>query len=86
MTVAFNTSARLRNANICCSLFIFSSGAVLGKTSPAQTLGMVMFELIFYALNFQICVTSIGATDIGGTVVLHTFGAYFGLSFSRAIS
>ena len=47
---------------------------------------MVMFELIFYALNFQICVTSIGATDIGGTVVLHTFGAYFGLSFSRAIS
>mmetsp|Transcript_100573 Transcript_100573/g.288172 ORF Transcript_100573/g.288172 Transcript_100573/m.288172 type:complete len:482 (-) Transcript_100573:282-1727(-) len=65
---------------------LISLGAVLGKTSAMQTLIMVTFELIFYALNFQIGVNGLGAADIGATMFIHTFGAYFGLAVSWVMS
>jgi len=65
---------------------LISLGAILGKSTPIQTLVMVFFELFFYAFNYQIGVTKLGAADIGGTIFLHTFGAYFGLAVSFAIN
>jgi ammonium transporter Rh len=67
-----------------CSLI--SLGAVLGKVTPIQALWMVFFELFFYAWNYQIGVTKLGGADIGGTIFLHTFGAYFGLAVSWAVN
>jgi hypothetical protein len=33
-----------------------------------------------YTLNAVICVDKMGALDIGGAIVIHMFGAYFGLT------
>jgi len=41
---------------------------------------MTTIEVIFYALNEAICVEIFGVADIGGSITIHTFGAYFGLS------
>ena len=74
--------AQLVEGDFAAAACLISLGACLGKTSPTQTLVMVTFKLIFYALNFQVGVTKLGAADIGGTMFIHTFGAYFGLACS----
>jgi ammonium transporter Rh len=39
-------------------------------------------EIIFYGLNEAICAGLIEAVDMGGSMYVHTFGAYFGLAAS----
>jgi ammonium transporter Rh len=56
---------QLVEGDFAAAACLISLGACLGKTSPTQTLMMVTFELIFYALNFQVGVTKLGAVDIG---------------------
>lgn len=36
--------------------------------------------MIVYAINETICAVLIGCTDAGGSILVHTFGAYFGLA------
>lgn len=55
-------------------------GAVLGKISLSQLWCLATFEVIFFALNEAICVTQLKATDMGGSMYVHTFGAFFGLA------
>lgn len=57
-------------------------GAVLGKADLVQMFWLVTFQVIFYGLNEAICLEVLHATDIGGSMTIHTFGAYFGLAAS----
>lgn len=41
---------------------------------------MATLEIIFYALNETICAGKLGAVDMGGSMYVHTFGAFFGLA------
>nr|QPB67298.1 rhesus protein [Bangia sp. ESS1] len=59
---------------------LISMGAVLGKLSPMQLMFMALFEIIIYALNRAILVDELLVSDVGGSMVIHTFGAYFGLA------
>jgi len=65
---------------------LITMGAVLGKTTPLQLLVIAFFEIIFYAANFTIGSTHLQTVDMGGSMFVHTFGAYFGLGVSRALS
>jgi len=65
---------------------LISLGAVLGKTTPFQTVVMVFFELIFYAINEMIGIKQLEAIDMGGSMYIHVFGAYFGLTLSMILS
>jgi len=44
---------------------------------------MAFFEVIFYTINENFG-KMLNITDIGGTVVIHMFGAYFGMAFAIA--
>jgi ammonium transporter Rh len=77
---------QLVEGDFAAAAALISLGACLGKSSPTQTLVMVTMELVFYAINFQIGVTKFGAADVGGTMFIHTFGAYFGLACSWVLS
>lgn len=59
-------------------------GVVLGKVSPLQMLSVAMIEVAVYALN-EAFGGYLQVTDIGGTIIIHMFGAYFGLAFSLAL-
>lgn len=60
---------------------LISFGAVIGKVTPFQLLVMTVLELIFYSLNNQVFMISFfDIADIGGTIVIHEFGAFFGLA------
>eukprot|EP01083_Nonionella_stella_P033600 91947_1 len=61
---------------------LISFGAVLGRVSAPQILTMALLEIVFYAVNEQIAVQELLITDIGGSMIIHTFGAYFGLAVS----
>ncbi len=65
---------------------LISMGACLGKTTPTQLLVMATVELFVYAINETVIAYYLRAVDIGGSMVIHTFGAYFGLAASRVIS
>jgi ammonium transporter Rh len=41
---------------------------------------MATIEIFFYSLNESILVNIFLVNDIGGSIIIHTFGAYFGLS------
>eukprot|EP00004_Rigifila_ramosa_P011625 TRINITY_DN2490_c0_g1_i5.p2 TRINITY_DN2490_c0_g1~~TRINITY_DN2490_c0_g1_i5.p2 ORF type:complete len:502 (-),score=122.93 TRINITY_DN2490_c0_g1_i5:144-1649(-) len=57
-------------------------GAVIGKTSPFQMMLVFFIEIILYAVNIYICIFRFRAIDIGGSIVIHTFGAYFGVALA----
>jgi len=41
---------------------------------------MATIEMFFYCLNEAILIDIFKVMDIGGSMVIHTFGAFFGLS------
>tara|TARA_B100001173_G_C15989559_1_gene548339 strand:+ start:266 stop:1621 length:1356 start_codon:yes stop_codon:yes gene_type:complete len=65
---------------------LISFGAVLGKASLSQLILMVPLELVFYSVNESLGVFEMLAVDMGGSMYVHTFGAYFGLAVSYMIS
>nr|QZL14035.1 Rhesus protein type B [Atractosteus tropicus] len=73
------------NADFCTGSVLISFGAVLGKTSPVQLLVMAVFEVTLFAVNEFILLSLMGARDAGGSMTIHTFGAYFGLMVTRIL-
>ena len=65
---------------------LISFGALLGKVSLNQLFFISILEIIFYSLNESIGVIHYQAVDMGGSMYVHTFGAYFGLAVSYAIT
>ncbi|XP_066538495.1 ammonium transporter Rh type B [Hoplias malabaricus] len=73
------------NADFCTGSVLISFGAVLGKTSPVQLLIMAVFEVTLFAINEHILLVFLHAKDAGGSMTIHTFGAYFGLMVTRVL-
>ena len=70
----------LLNADFCAAACLISMGALLGKTTFPQLMFIATLESIFYCLNAVICLNSLKIADIGGSITIHMFGAYFGLA------
>ncbi|CAO2614123.1 Ammonium transporter Rh type C [Lemmus lemmus] len=67
-------------ADFCVASTCVAFGAVLGKISPVQLLIMTFFQVTLFAVNEYIILCLIEAKDAGGSMTIHTFGAYFGLT------
>ncbi|XP_073798469.1 ammonium transporter Rh type C-like 2 isoform X3 [Danio rerio] len=76
---------KLINADFCVASCLIAYGAVLGKVSPVQLLVMTLFGITLYAVEEFIILSVLNAKDAGGSMVIHTFGAYYGLSISRVL-
>nr|QFG73883.1 MAG: ammonium transporter family protein [Megaviridae environmental sample] len=61
---------------------LISFGAVLGRVSYKQLLVMAILECLFFAASENIYVEWWDAVDMGGSVIVHMFGAVFGLAVS----
>ena len=59
---------------------LITFGALLGKVSISQMWCIATLESIFWGLNEALCVHEYHANDMGGSMYVHTFGAYFGLA------
>ncbi|XP_059128691.1 ammonium transporter Rh type C [Peromyscus eremicus] len=67
-------------ADFCVASTCVAFGAVLGKISPVQLLIMTFFQVTLFTVNEYILLNLIEAKDAGGSMTIHTFGAYFGLT------
>merc|ERR1719171_2981365 len=47
---------------------------------------VTFFHMVFYAINNNLCRVTMAAADVGGTLTVHLFGAYFGLIASKFIT
>lgn len=69
-------------ADFCAGAILISFGAVVGKCSASQLLVMALIEVVVYHINEAILIYKYKVVDIGGSMVIHAFGAYFGLAAS----
>ncbi len=76
----------LINADFCAGAILISFGGVIGKTTATQLLMMALLEPIFYSINASIFYIVLKGVDMGGSITIHTFGAYFGLALSMVLS
>lgn len=75
----------LVTAEFAAATVLITYGAVLGKVSRLQLLVIGTLEVVFYAINELIAVEFLKYADAGGSIIIHTFGAYFGLALSRVL-
>ena len=57
-------------------------GALLGKCSLQQLLFLTFWEMLFWGLNVAICTQALMGVDMGGSIIIHAFGCFFGLAAS----
>ncbi|XP_014273733.1 ammonium transporter Rh type C-like 2 [Halyomorpha halys] len=74
----------LIETDISVAAVLISFGCILGKTTPAQLVLMALLEVPIYLLNEYIG-DKMSVPDPGGSIYVHVFGAYFGLSVSRIL-
>lgn len=67
-------------ADFAAASILIAFGGVLGKLSFLQYVTMATIQTIFYSLCYIIASVSFVANDIGGSMTIHAFGAYFGLT------
>nr|CAH7728967.1 unnamed protein product [Callosobruchus chinensis] len=72
-------------AEIAACAILISTGAVLGRVSLMQLISMSVIETIVYCINLHLGCEILKAIDVGGSIFVHVFGAYFGLSVSIVI-
>ena len=76
---------RLITSDFAAATVLISFCVVLGKVSRFQIFLIGIFEVIFYALNENIVYHKLYITDVGGSIPIHVFAAYFGLAVARVM-
>uniref|UniRef100_H2Z567 Ammonium transporter AmtB-like domain-containing protein n=1 Tax=Ciona savignyi TaxID=51511 RepID=H2Z567_CIOSA len=78
-------SYSLLEADFAVATVLISFGAVLGVVSPVQLIMMATIEVVCYNISIYVGIVQFQATDIGGSMFIHAFGAYFGLAVARVL-
>jgi len=63
---------------------LITYGVLLGKVNPLQMMLIATLEIIFYTIN-EVISLRMAITDLGGSMVIHMFGAYFGLTLATVM-
>jgi len=76
----------LFNAEFGAAAVLITMGAVLGKVNDSQLAFVAIFESFFYALNVGLQQQVFNVSDVGGSIVIHAFGGFFGIALSIALA
>lgn len=72
-------------ADFCAVAVLISLGVIVGKASLSQLVVMATIEVVIQALNQYICVNYFHSYDVGRSIYVHVFGAYFGLAVAKML-
>ena len=70
------------NADFAAATVLVSLGGIIGKFSFPQYFLLVILETIFCSLNYRVGEESLHAIDAGGSMYIHSFGAFFGVALT----
>ena len=74
------------DAEFSAATLLISFGALIGRVTPLQMCALAVAESVFYTLNKVFLVFGVlKAEDVGGTLTIHMFGAFFGLAAACAL-
>jgi ammonium transporter Rh len=90
-TVAPESIKAVLLAEFACAAALISMGAILGRVRLYQYAVMGLLAVPAYMLNEWLVLdgglgVTKGFTDAAGSIVIHAFGAYFGLGLSLALT
>ncbi|XP_050666946.1 ammonium transporter Rh type B-B [Leptidea sinapis] len=80
------TKKHLLEADIMSATVLITFGALLGYASGLQLLFIAIIETVVGCFNFWLVEHIFKAADVGGSIAIHAFGAYFGLGASLALN
>eukprot|EP00980_Cylindrotheca_fusiformis_P006470 scaffold1377_cov126-Cylindrotheca_fusiformis.AAC.15 len=73
-------------ADFASAVVLITFGACLGKvTKPSQLIVISLLEIVFFAINEEVG-KKLHVSDLGGSMVVHVFGAYFGLGVTYVLT
>lgn len=72
-------------ADFCSAAVLISFGAVIGKASLTQLIVMALFEVVVQGINEHIGLHYLQAYDVGESMYVHVFGAFFGLAVAKVL-
>jgi len=79
----------LLNGNFAVAAVLISFGGLIGKLSPTQITVLTLVELACYCANKVYVLKQYDSSplilDCGGTIIIHVFGAYFGLCACKVL-
>ncbi|KAK3851469.1 hypothetical protein Pcinc_041890 [Petrolisthes cinctipes] len=75
----------LLGADFTAAAVLISFGALIGKTTPTQLIILTLIEIPLFAINEVIGRSVFGAIDMGDSMFVHAFGAYYGLAASLVL-
>jgi ammonium transporter Rh len=76
----------MTDGNFAAATVLISYGCILGKSTPLQLVVLTILESIFFQINRNIfSFEHFLVEDAGGTIVIHVFGAYFGLAVAKVL-
>ena len=81
-----SSSLSLVLSDFAAAAVLITFGSMLGRASPFQLFLIAFLEVIFYSANNAINDHIFKAADVGGSMIIHTFGAYFGLACSLMLN
>lgn len=84
--IYFNYYCSLLNADLATASVLISFGAVLGVTTPLQLIVMAICEMAVFATNEHLGLAILKISDVGASILVHVFGAYFGLAVSAVLN
>jgi ammonium transporter Rh len=72
-------------ADFSAAVVLVSFGALIGKLSPVQCLLLAVIEVPVSILNEWLVIQKWRVQDAGGAIIIHVFGAIFGLAASKVL-
>lgn len=81
--IRINTT-KLILGEVSAGAMLIAVCAIIGKTTSAQYVILTIAGSCLYTLNEVIVIEELKCKDIGGAMIIHTFGAFYGIGLTTA--
>ena len=75
-------ASKLIFGEVSAGAILIALCAIIGKTNSLQFLIITIFGIFVYTLNEAIVVLKLQCRDVGGAMIIHAFGAFYGIGIT----